>query len=73
MLAARRLSVLQQLGSLPRSVHGNTADAVRAALAVLADERTDCPLGLVYLLDDEARPGWSPRTASVSRASCRAA
>jgi serine phosphatase RsbU (regulator of sigma subunit) len=56
VLATRRLGVLQQLGSLPRSVHGKTADAVRAALAVLADERTDCPSGLVYLLDDEGEP-----------------
>jgi serine phosphatase RsbU (regulator of sigma subunit) len=56
VLATRRLGVLQQLGSLPRSVHGKTADAVRAALAVLAEERTDCPSGLVYLLDDEGGP-----------------
>jgi serine phosphatase RsbU (regulator of sigma subunit)/PAS domain-containing protein len=58
VLAARRMGVLQQLGSLPRSVHGSTADAVRAALRVLADARTDCPFGLVYLAGehgDDAR------------------
>ncbi|MCW2580199.1 MAG: Serine phosphatase RsbU, regulator of sigma subunit [Blastococcus sp.] len=52
VLAARRLGVLQRLGSLPRSVHGSTADAVHAALTVLADARTDCPFGLVYLAED---------------------
>jgi serine phosphatase RsbU (regulator of sigma subunit) len=50
VLAARRLAVLQRLGSLPRSVHGSTAQACAAALEVLADARADCPLGLVYLL-----------------------
>ena len=49
VLATRRLGVLQRLGSLPRSVHGSTAEAVSAALRVLADARTDCPFGLVYL------------------------
>jgi hypothetical protein len=49
VLATRRLGVLQQLGSLPRSVHGNTSEAVAAALRVLAEARTDCPFGLVYL------------------------
>ena len=33
VLATRRLGVLQQLGSLPRSVHGNTAEAVRGGPA----------------------------------------
>ena len=62
VLAARRMSVLQQLGSLPRSVHGSTGRAVAAALAVLAEARTDCPFGLVYLLGEDARRGrdWSP-------------
>jgi hypothetical protein len=55
MLAARRLVVLQRLGSLPRSVHGGPAQAAAAALAVLEDARTDCPFGLVYL-GEEARP-----------------
>jgi serine phosphatase RsbU (regulator of sigma subunit) len=50
VLAARRLAALQRLGSLPRSVHGSTAQACAAALEVLADARADCPLGLVYLL-----------------------
>jgi serine phosphatase RsbU (regulator of sigma subunit) len=49
VLAARRLGVLQQLGSLPRSVHGSTPEAVAAALHVLAEARSDCPFGLVYL------------------------
>jgi serine phosphatase RsbU (regulator of sigma subunit) len=55
MLAARRLVVLQRLGSLPRSVHSGPAQAAAAALAVLEDARTDCPFGLVYL-GEEARP-----------------
>jgi serine phosphatase RsbU (regulator of sigma subunit) len=50
VLAARRMAVLQRLGSLPRSVHGSTAQACAAALEVLADARADCPVGLVYLL-----------------------
>ena len=45
VLAARRMGVLQQLGSLPRSVHGSTAEACAAALTVLAGARTDCPFG----------------------------
>jgi serine phosphatase RsbU (regulator of sigma subunit) len=49
VLATRRLGVLQQLGSLPRSTHGNTPGAVAAALRVLAEARSDCPFGLVYL------------------------
>jgi serine phosphatase RsbU (regulator of sigma subunit) len=53
VLAARRLDVLQQLGSLPRSVHGNTEEAVAATLRVLAEARADCPFGLVYLADGE--------------------
>jgi serine phosphatase RsbU (regulator of sigma subunit) len=50
VLAARRMAVLQRLGSLPRSVHGSTEKACAAALEVLAEARTDCPFGLVYLL-----------------------
>ena len=61
VLAARRMTVLQQLGSLPRSVHGSTDDACVAALGVLADARADCPFGLVYLVEDGA-PG-ARRTA----------
>ncbi|MFP5372693.1 MAG: GAF domain-containing protein, partial [Actinomycetes bacterium] len=53
VLATRRLGVLQRLGSLPRSVHGSTAEAVGAALRVLADARSDCPFGLVYLTGQE--------------------
>jgi serine phosphatase RsbU (regulator of sigma subunit)/PAS domain-containing protein len=54
VLAARRMTVLQRLGSLPRSVHGSTAEACAAALGVLAEARTDCPFGLVYLLGTDA-------------------
>ena len=49
VLGARRLGVLQQLGSLPRATHGDTTAAVSAALGVLAEARTDVPFGLVYL------------------------
>jgi hypothetical protein len=49
VLATRRLGVLQRLGSLPRSVHGSTPESVAAALRVLAEARSDCPFGLVYL------------------------
>ena len=49
VLATRRLGVLQQLGSLPRSVHGSTPEAVAAALRVLGNARADCPFGLAYL------------------------
>jgi serine phosphatase RsbU (regulator of sigma subunit) len=53
VLAARRLLVLQELGSLPRSVHGNVMEAVEATLRVLAQARADCPFGLVYLDDEQ--------------------
>jgi serine phosphatase RsbU (regulator of sigma subunit) len=55
VLATRRLGILQRLGSLPRSMHGSTAEAVTAVLRVLADARADCPFGLVYL-DGETGP-----------------
>jgi serine phosphatase RsbU (regulator of sigma subunit) len=54
VLAARRMSVLQRLGRLPRSVHGGTGEACAAALEVLAEARADCPFGLVYLLGADA-------------------
>ena len=54
VLATRRLSVLQQLGSLPRSVQGNAGGGRPAALRVLAGARADCPFGLVYLVDEDA-------------------
>jgi serine phosphatase RsbU (regulator of sigma subunit) len=57
VLATRRLTVLQQLGSLPRSVQGNSLEAVTAPLRVLAEARADCPFGLVFL---EEQPG-TPR------------
>jgi serine phosphatase RsbU (regulator of sigma subunit) len=53
VLAVRRMSVLQQLGSLPRSVHGSTEAAVSAGLDVLAGARSDCPFALVYLVDED--------------------
>jgi serine phosphatase RsbU (regulator of sigma subunit) len=54
VLAARRMAVLQRLGSLPRSVHGSAAEACAAALRVLAEARADCPFGVVYLLAPDA-------------------
>ncbi len=54
VLATRRLTVLQHLGGLPRSVHGGTLEAVTATLRVLAEARADCPFGLVFL---EEQPG----------------
>jgi serine phosphatase RsbU (regulator of sigma subunit) len=56
VLTARRLLVLQELGSLPRSVHGNTTEAVEAALGLLAGARADCPFSLVYLADEQGNP-----------------
>ena len=57
VLATRRLGVLQQLGSLPRSVHGRRRRGRPPRPSrVLADARTDCPFGLVYLLDDDGEP-----------------
>ncbi|HYH24264.1 MAG TPA: SpoIIE family protein phosphatase [Blastococcus sp.] len=53
VLAARRLSVLQRLGSLPRAAHGDTTEAVGTALGILADARNDCPFGIVYLADED--------------------
>ena len=55
VLATRRLGVLQRLGSLPRSVHGSTPESVAAALRVLAEARSDCPFGLVYLTGDDGQ------------------
>jgi len=54
VLSARRMTVLQRLGSLPRSVHGGTTEACAAALAVLAEAPGDCPFALVYLLGPDA-------------------
>lgn len=56
VLATRRLIVLQRLGSLPRSVHGSTLDAVTATLGVLAEAQTDCPFGLVFLEEGPGEP-----------------
>ncbi|MCF6744217.1 hypothetical protein E9529_07995 [Blastococcus sp. KM273128] len=56
VLVARRLGILQRLGSLPRAAHGDTTEAIRTALGLLADARTDCPFALVYLADDDGVP-----------------
>lgn len=56
VLAARRMGILQRLGSLPRSVHGSASEAAAAALRVLSGARADCPFGLVYLADDRRAP-----------------
>ncbi|TYP86608.1 SpoIIE family protein phosphatase [Blastococcus xanthinilyticus] len=53
VLAARRMALLQQLGSLPRAVHGSASQAAAEALRVLAAARSDCPFGLVYLAEPE--------------------
>jgi serine phosphatase RsbU (regulator of sigma subunit) len=53
VLAARRMAVLQRLGSLPRSVHGGAVEACAAALDVLAGARADCPFGLIYLFSPD--------------------
>ncbi|WP_249522168.1 SpoIIE family protein phosphatase [Modestobacter marinus] len=53
VLAARRMRVLQQLGGLPRSVHGSVDAAATAAVDVLAAAGADCPFGLVHLVDDD--------------------
>ncbi|SDY11618.1 Serine phosphatase RsbU, regulator of sigma subunit [Modestobacter sp. DSM 44400] len=61
VLAARRMGVLQELGSLPRSVHGGTVEACTAALGVLARARADCPFGQVYLVGDDGRTRMAAR------------
>ncbi len=61
VLSARRMGLLQRLGSLPRSVHGSAVQACEAALEVLSGAAADCPFGLVYLLS--AR-GPRPRLAA---------
>ncbi|WP_104524287.1 SpoIIE family protein phosphatase [Blastococcus atacamensis] len=62
VLAARRLGILQRLGSLPRAAHGNTREAVSTALGILADARSDCPFGIVYLTEDD---GEQPRLVAA--------
>ncbi|MCA0146954.1 SpoIIE family protein phosphatase [Blastococcus sp. LR1] len=56
VLAARRLGLLQRLGSLPRAAHGDTTEAVSTALGILAEARSDCPFGIVYLTGDAGEP-----------------
>ncbi|MGY5882948.1 SpoIIE family protein phosphatase [Modestobacter lacusdianchii] len=53
VLAARRMTVLQRLGSLPRSVHGSSVAACAAALEVLATARQDAPVALAYLRGED--------------------
>ncbi len=52
VLAARRMTVLQRLGSLPRSVHGSSVAACAAALEVLAAARQDAPVAIAYLVGE---------------------
>ena len=75
VLATRRLGVLQQLGSLPRSVHGSTPEAVAAALARAGRGPVGLPVRarLPHRGRRTGRPRWSPARASASRASCRRA
>jgi hypothetical protein len=61
VLAARRMAVLQQLGTLPRSRSGSSNEACAVALSVLAEHREDCPFALAYVL---RREGTSLRTAA---------
>jgi serine phosphatase RsbU (regulator of sigma subunit) len=49
------MTVLQQLGSLQRSVHGSAVAACRAALDVLAGARADLPFALAYLTGSGGR------------------
>ena len=50
VLTARRLFLVQRLGSLPRSRSGSAAQACATALAVLAEHPEDCPFALAYVL-----------------------
>ena len=49
VLTARRLDLVQQLGSLPRSLDGSAAGACAAALELLARHPDDCPLAAAYV------------------------
>ncbi|TFV64716.1 GAF domain-containing protein [Geodermatophilus sp. DF01-2] len=53
VLGARRLAVLQRLGSLPRSPGGSATEACEAALRVLAEARADVPVAVAYLLEED--------------------
>lgn len=50
VLAVRRLSLLQRLGSLPRSRSGSATEACAAALDALAEQPADCPFAVAYLV-----------------------
>ena len=50
VLAARRLRVLQRLGSMPRSRSGSALGACAASLEVLAQHADDIPFALAYVL-----------------------
>ncbi|MEH0819816.1 MULTISPECIES: SpoIIE family protein phosphatase [unclassified Micromonospora] len=60
----RRLALLRTLGNLSIAEADTAGDAARAAARILAQGRTDLPLGLVYLreeqLPDDARGGQPP-------------
>jgi serine phosphatase RsbU (regulator of sigma subunit) len=50
VLAARRMSLLQRLGTLPRSRSGSANEACASVLEVLARHREDCPFALAYVV-----------------------
>jgi serine phosphatase RsbU (regulator of sigma subunit) len=53
VLTARRLGIVQQLGSLPRSLTGSVTEACAGALDVLAGHLDDCPFALAYVLEED--------------------
>ena len=68
VLTARRLDIVQQLGSLPRSVDGSAAGACRAALELLAEHPDECPFAAAYVV---RRDGGSVRSVTVHGAAVR--
>src|SRR5215213_6008047 len=50
VLAARRLSLVQRLGTLPRSRGGSSNEACATALGILATQPEDCPFALAYVM-----------------------
>jgi hypothetical protein len=61
VLAARRLSLVQRLGTLPRARGGSSNEACATALGVLAGQPEDCPFALAYVM---RRDGSSLRAAA---------
>jgi serine phosphatase RsbU (regulator of sigma subunit) len=61
VLAARRLSLLQRLGAVPRARAASSNEACATALRILAEQPEDCPFALAYVL---RRDGSSLRTAA---------